>query len=224
MTNPLANRRCESTVKKRGPSSREIAAPNDPQVSCPGRFLSMAQFVYLVHHAQALAGGNRPYAAALDRGAATGRARRAGAGGTRREACSDLAQREAARTANGRSLAAAGQSVCDLRRSAWASAGRRPGHRRQRSPRSRTRDVLLASHMPLLPALLHRLTTGRHDRLSAPFPLNGCVALERAGELWQERWTSRRRSIAAEAQAGRSRPSAMQVRNTRASRDTCPDT
>src|SRR5688572_10825807 len=41
---------------RRGPSSREIAAPNDPQVSCPGRILSMAQFVYLVHHAQALSG------------------------------------------------------------------------------------------------------------------------------------------------------------------------
>ncbi len=51
------------------------------------------------------------------------------------------------------------------------------------------RDVVLASHMPLLPALLHRLTTGHRDRLSAPFPLNGCVALERAGELWQQRWT-----------------------------------
>jgi phosphohistidine phosphatase len=52
-----------------------------------------------------------------------------------------------------------------------------------------TRDVVIASHMPLLPVLLHRLETGRHDRLSAPFPLNGCVALERAGDLWQERWT-----------------------------------
>ena len=51
------------------------------------------------------------------------------------------------------------------------------------------RDVVLASHMPFLPALLHRLTTGRRDRLSAPFPLNGCVALERAGELWQQQWT-----------------------------------
>ena len=51
------------------------------------------------------------------------------------------------------------------------------------------RDVVLASHMPLLPALLHRLITGQHDRQSASFPLNGCVALERAGELWQARWT-----------------------------------
>ena len=43
------------------------------------------------------------------------------------------------------------------------------------------RDVLLASHMPFLPALLHRLTPGHRERLSADFPLNGCVALERAG-------------------------------------------
>jgi phosphohistidine phosphatase len=50
------------------------------------------------------------------------------------------------------------------------------------------RDVLIASHMPFLPMLLHRLTTGRRDRLSAEFPLNGCVALERVGELWKEVW------------------------------------
>ena len=50
------------------------------------------------------------------------------------------------------------------------------------------RDVLLASHMPFLPTLLHRLTTGRRDRLSARFPLNGAVALERDQDLWLERW------------------------------------
>jgi phosphohistidine phosphatase len=50
------------------------------------------------------------------------------------------------------------------------------------------RDVLIASHMPLLPMLLHRLTTGRRDRMSAVFPLNGCVGLERAGDGWEERW------------------------------------
>jgi phosphohistidine phosphatase len=50
------------------------------------------------------------------------------------------------------------------------------------------RDVLIASHLPFLPALLHRLTTGRRDRLSAEFPLNGCVALERSGDRWEERW------------------------------------
>lgn len=50
------------------------------------------------------------------------------------------------------------------------------------------RDVLIASHMPFLPALLHRLTTGRRDRMSAEFPLNGCVALERVDDRWEERW------------------------------------
>jgi phosphohistidine phosphatase len=49
-------------------------------------------------------------------------------------------------------------------------------------------DIAVASHMPLLPALLHRLVTGRRDRMSAEFPVNGCVALERAGELWKECW------------------------------------
>jgi phosphohistidine phosphatase len=50
------------------------------------------------------------------------------------------------------------------------------------------RDVLIASHMPFLPALLHRLTSGRRDRMSAECPLNGCVALEKVGENWEERW------------------------------------
>ena len=50
------------------------------------------------------------------------------------------------------------------------------------------RDVLIASHMPFLPTLLHRLTTGRRDRMSAAFPLNGAVALLRKGELWVEEW------------------------------------
>lgn len=50
------------------------------------------------------------------------------------------------------------------------------------------RDVLIASHMPFLPILLHRLTTGRRDRISAEFPLHGCVALEQVGDVWEERW------------------------------------
>jgi phosphohistidine phosphatase len=49
-------------------------------------------------------------------------------------------------------------------------------------------DLAIASHMPLLPALLHRLMTGRRDRMSAEFPSNGCVAVERNGDLWIERW------------------------------------
>ncbi len=49
-------------------------------------------------------------------------------------------------------------------------------------------DVAIVSHMPLLPMLLHRLTSGRRDRLSASFPQHGCVALERDGERWVERW------------------------------------
>jgi phosphohistidine phosphatase len=49
-------------------------------------------------------------------------------------------------------------------------------------------DLAIASHMPLLPALLQRLITGRRDGTSAPFPLHGCVALERTGDGWEERW------------------------------------
>lgn len=49
-------------------------------------------------------------------------------------------------------------------------------------------DIAVASHLPLLPALLHRLTTGRRDRMSAEFPLNGCVALERHGDRFEEKW------------------------------------
>ena len=50
------------------------------------------------------------------------------------------------------------------------------------------RDVLLVGHRPHLPALLHRLITGRRDHGSATFPLHGCVALERVGGRWQELW------------------------------------
>ena len=50
------------------------------------------------------------------------------------------------------------------------------------------RDVLIASHMPFLPMLLHRLTTGRRERVSAEFPTHGCVALERKAEIWVEMW------------------------------------
>jgi phosphohistidine phosphatase len=50
------------------------------------------------------------------------------------------------------------------------------------------RDVLLASHYPFLPLLLHRLTTGRRDGFSAEFPVNGAVALERTGDAWVEVW------------------------------------
>lgn len=50
------------------------------------------------------------------------------------------------------------------------------------------RDILIAGHMPHLPRLLHRLTTGLRDGASTSFPLHGCVALERDGERWKERW------------------------------------
>lgn len=56
------------------------------------------------------------------------------------------------------------------------------------------RDVLLVGHRPHLPALLHRLLTGRRDRGAAEFPLHGAVALERVGGRWQELWREDGRS------------------------------
>jgi phosphohistidine phosphatase len=48
--------------------------------------------------------------------------------------------------------------------------------------------LAIASHMPLLPALLQRLITGPRDGTSTPFPQHGCVALEKVGERWEEKW------------------------------------
>jgi len=46
------------------------------------------------------------------------------------------------------------------------------------------REVLVVSHMPLLPALLRRLVPSAGD-----FPVNGLVAIERTGDReWVERW------------------------------------
>jgi phosphohistidine phosphatase len=50
-----------------------------------------------------------------------------------------------------------------------------------------TREILVAGHMPHLARLLSRLTAGG-DPAAADFPLHGCVALERIGERWEERW------------------------------------
>jgi phosphohistidine phosphatase len=50
-----------------------------------------------------------------------------------------------------------------------------------------TRSVLLVSHMPYLPRLLQVLS-GKDESATAVFPQHGCVALERSGECWTERW------------------------------------
>jgi phosphohistidine phosphatase len=50
-----------------------------------------------------------------------------------------------------------------------------------------TRSVLLVSHMPYLPRLLQVLC-GHDENAAAAFPQHGCVALERSGEYWTERW------------------------------------
>ncbi len=47
-----------------------------------------------------------------------------------------------------------------------------------------TRDIMVVSHMPYLPALL-ALMTGREH---ADFPSHGIVALEAEGDGWIEKW------------------------------------
>jgi phosphohistidine phosphatase len=53
------------------------------------------------------------------------------------------------------------------------------------------KHILLAGHMPHLPRLLGRLTTGDADAMPAEFPLNGVVALEEVEGKWVERWRLR---------------------------------
>jgi phosphohistidine phosphatase len=50
-----------------------------------------------------------------------------------------------------------------------------------------TRDVMVVGHMPHLPRSLNLLISGAEHAL-IDFPLHGMVALERAGEKWEERW------------------------------------
>ena len=57
-----------------------------------------------------------------------------------------------------------------------------------------TRTILLAGHMPHLPALLQLLRGDARDA-SPDFPLHGCVALEADGELWKELWRMDPRSM-----------------------------
>ena len=50
-----------------------------------------------------------------------------------------------------------------------------------------TREVMLVGHMPNLPRLLTLLITG-HEEPLLEFPLHGLIAIEPAGERWEERW------------------------------------
>jgi phosphohistidine phosphatase len=53
-----------------------------------------------------------------------------------------------------------------------------------------TRSILLAGHMPHLPALLQLLRGDGRDT-PADFPQHGCVVLEPEGERWKEVWRLR---------------------------------
>ncbi|MFN2444829.1 MAG: histidine phosphatase family protein [Vicinamibacterales bacterium] len=67
----------------------------------------------------------------------------------------------------------------------WAALN---AHGDETADRHGAHGVLIAGHMPHLSRLLHRLTTGQRDGATSPFPLHGCVALERVGERWEEKW------------------------------------
>ena len=51
-----------------------------------------------------------------------------------------------------------------------------------------SRSILLVSHMPYLPKLLHMLCGDHADPPAFDFPMHGCVALEADGLLWKELW------------------------------------
>jgi phosphohistidine phosphatase len=48
--------------------------------------------------------------------------------------------------------------------------------------------ILLVGHMPHLTRLLRVLVGEPPDSGATDFPLHGCVALERTGEVWKELW------------------------------------
>ena len=50
------------------------------------------------------------------------------------------------------------------------------------------RSIMVVSHMPYLPALLHLLCGAAADPPPFDFPLHGCVALEADGNQWKEIW------------------------------------
>jgi len=51
-----------------------------------------------------------------------------------------------------------------------------------------SRSIVLVGHMPHLARLLRVLCREPPDTAATDFPLHGCVALERHGEIWKEVW------------------------------------
>ena len=147
----------------------------------------MAQFVFLVHHADAVAGNIDHMRPLSPKGLAQAE-----------EVAKLLAERGAKPAViwhSGKLRARQTAEACWRALNPFAQFSAARGLQPDDDPdtiavalAAEKRDVLIASHMPFLPTLLHRLTTGRRDRMSAPFPMNGAVALERANDLWIERW------------------------------------
>ena len=147
----------------------------------------MAQFVYLVHHADAVAGNVDHTRPLSPRGVAQA------------DQLAKLLAERGAKPAviwhSGKLRARQTAEACWRAVNPFAEFAAARGLQPDDDPDTmavaldaENRDVLIASHMPFLPALLHRLTTGRRDRMSAAFPLHGAVALERNSTLWVERW------------------------------------
>lgn len=159
------------------------------------RRLSMAQFVFLVHHAEAVSAEidhMRPLSSAgLQQAERVARA------------AAERSARPAVIWHSGKLRARQTAEACLRALNPFAQFTAVRGLQPDDDPETMAtalagedRDVLIASHMPLLPALLHRLTThstgsgqaGRRDGMAAEFPPHGCVALERVGDTWEERW------------------------------------
>ena len=51
-----------------------------------------------------------------------------------------------------------------------------------------SRSIVLVGHMPHLVRLLRVLRGESPDSVTTDFPMHGCVALEREGEIWKELW------------------------------------
>jgi phosphohistidine phosphatase len=147
----------------------------------------MAQFVFLIHHADAVPGAadaNRPLSD-LGLSQADSVANQARARGATPSVIWHSGKLRARQTAD------AWLRIANSAATIAAVDGLQPDDNPEAIATAlelETRDLAVVSHMPLLPMLLHRLTTGRRDLLSSPFPLNGCVALERRGAVCRERW------------------------------------
>jgi phosphohistidine phosphatase len=186
---PIAARPILARGDDRTRPIKSVKSPRQTTLKYPVAIglVSMAQMIFLVHHADAVAASVdhlRPLSTV---------------GREQADRVADAARRHGAKPRaiwhsgkqRARETAHAWLRLVNPSASFMAVRGIRPDDDPEivaESLLAEDADVAIVSHMPLLPMLLHRLTTGQRDRMSAPFPNNGCVALEREGDLWVERW------------------------------------